>query len=217
MEVLPTQYLTRAFPPTSPDQFVGPARHAAESLVKIIASSKQHGLAPIKLMYSGPSGTGKTSLCYFAEHLLGVSRWALQEFNGTDVTIDTVRDIAMNLHLSHNDIFGDYRLIEIHEADRIPDAAQVRWLTVMDNLPPRTAVICTSNAGAKDLEKRFHRRFNYAAIGGATVDELVELVMRWPIPESIARPIAIGAGGSAALALQEAEEWLQTAADCVAA
>jgi hypothetical protein len=153
---------------------------------------------------------GKTALCYYAERLLGVSRFAVMEYNGTDVTIDVVRELSASLGLTCNELFGPYRLIEIHEADQVPDAAQVRLLTVLDNLPSRAAVFCTRNANVGELEKGSHRRFKFTRVRGATSEEITELLARWPVPIAIAKQIAVTACGSVALALQEAEEYLQT-------
>ena len=210
MNVTPSQYCSREFPPSSAADFIGGAREAALGLERIIKHALANSCPPLKLFYSGESGVGKTALCYYAERLLGVSRFALMEYNGTDVTIDVVRDLSASLALTCNELFGPYRLIEIHEADRIPDVAQVRLLTVLDNLPSRAAVFCTSNADVGELEKRFHRRFKFTTVRGATSEEISGLLARWSVPPAVANQIAITACGSVALALQEAEEYLQT-------
>lgn len=212
MNILPTQYLTPLHPPTSPEDFIGPARQCAVHLERMIASSIAHDYAPLKLFYGGPSGTGKTALALYAQHLLKVSRWALYEFNGTDWTIDTVRDLETKLQLAHCDVYGTYRLIAIHEADRMSDAAQVKSLTLVDNLPRRTALICTTNKKVGDMEQRYQRRFKYTEVQCPSNDEIVGLLRRWAIPEATARMIAMGASGNVGMAMNEAEEWLQTSA-----
>ena len=40
--------------------------------------------------------------------------------------------------------------------------------------------------------------------------EIVTLLARWAIPPAVARGIALGAGGNVGMAMNEAEEWLQT-------
>ena len=217
MNILPTEYLTPENPPTCPEDFIGPAREAARSLCRIVADSIKRGYLPIKMFYSGGPGVGKTALAYYLRHLVQASRFAITELNGVNLTIDVVRDIGSGLHLSHNDLFGSYRVIEIHEADRIPDVAQVGMLSLMDNLPRRTAVICTANSKVEDLEKRFQRRFKFTTIGSPTVDEIIGLLKHWDIPDAVANGFAVTCCGSPAIALQEAEEWLQTQPEEVAA
>ena len=63
MKILPTKFNTAEYPPTCAADFIGDAREAARKLERIVDSSMKNGFAPIKLMYSGPSGIGKTSLC----------------------------------------------------------------------------------------------------------------------------------------------------------
>lgn len=203
--MLPTEYA-----PTTPAEFVGPARDAAEKLDKIIASAQAHDFAPIKVFYGGPSGTGKTALVNYGIRRLGVTKWAVQEYNGTDITIDRIREIEGGLHLTVNEMFGDYRVIAIHEADRVTDAAQVKMLTLLDNLPRRTAVFCTTNKALKAMEERFQRRFKYTQVTGAPAAEIEALLSRFDLPPAVAKSIAMGACGNVAVALIEAEEWLQT-------
>lgn len=208
--VLPTLYLTGQHPPTDPADFIGPARDAAQKLQLMVAHALANGSPPLKLFYGGPSGTGKTALGYYAQHLLRVSRFAAHEFNGTDMTLDRVRELHASLGLTHNELFGLYRLYCVHEADRIPDAAQVKLLTLLDNLPSRTAFICTTNAELGDMEKRFQRRFKFTRISAPPSEELVALLRRWEAPLAVCRMIATGACGNVGLAMNELEEWLQT-------
>ena len=151
-----------------------------------------------------------TALALYAQHLLKVSKWALYEFNGTDWTIDQVRELSGTLQLSHNDMFGLYRLICIHEADRMSEPAQVNSLTFLDNLPRRTAVICTTNKPLGDMEGRWQRRFKFTQVQRPTDAEIVALLARWKIPPAVAQGIALGACGNVGMAMNEAEEWLQT-------
>ena len=208
--VLPTLYLTGEHGPTDAADFIGPARDAAERLQLMVAHALANGCPPLKLFYGGPSGTGKTALCYYAQHLLRVSRFAAHEFSGTDMTLDRVRELQASLGLAHTELYGLYRLYCVHEADRIPDAAQVKLLTVLDNLPPRTAFLCTTNAELGDMEKRFQRRFRYTRIGPPPFEELLAFLRRWDAPEYVCRMIATGACGNVGLAMNELEEWLAT-------
>lgn len=210
MNILPSQYCSEEIPPTSAADLIGGAHDEAVKLEKIIKDSVERGFLPIKLLYSGEPGVGKTSLTLLLMQLLNVSKWAVRAYNGTDMTIDVVRDIGSSLHMTHNDLFGSYRVIIVNEADCIPTVAQVGWLSVMDNLPRRTAVVCTCNSKVDQLEKRFQTRFKAAQVRGAKPDEIISLLQRWPIPPAITNSIAKTACGNVRVALLEAEEWLQS-------
>ena len=218
MNIPPSQYLDGInHLPTSPDDFIGGARAAAVALQQSITKAIARGHTPIKLFYAGDPGTGKTALSIYAQHLLGVGNFALQEFNGQDVTVDVVRELSGRLHLSHNDLFGAYRLITWHEADRLTDAAQVSALTMIDRLKNHTALICTSNLKVKDISPRFQTRFKFTQIDKPTAAEIRGLILKWPVPETVADGIAVNAHGNARVALLEAEEWLDTKAGEVVA
>ena len=203
MNIPPSQYLDGInHLPTSPDDFIGGARAAAVALQQSITKAIARGHTPIKLFYAGDPGTGKTALSIYAQHLLGVGNFALQEFNGQDVTVDVVRELSGRLHLSHNDLFGAYRLITWHEADRLKN---------------HTALICTSNLKVKDISPRFQTRFKFTQIDKPTAAEIRGLILKWPVPETVADGIAVNAHGNARVALLEAEEWLDTKAGEVVA
>ncbi len=210
---LPTMYMSENYPefwPTESADFIGDARQLAETMVKIVTSSRKLKKKPEKFFISGPPGIGKTCLKYLLMHLLNVTKWGVMEFSGTDVTIDVVRELHNSLHLTMNDMFGEYRLIVINEADSLPPQAQIRALEMLDKVPPGTFVLCTANSRVQELEKRFHGRFKFSAIQGATIPQIVEFLGWWKVPGKIAENIAVTAGGSLRIACQEAEEWLQT-------
>jgi DNA polymerase III delta prime subunit len=204
--MLPTQHT-----PACPEDFIGPAREAARNLGKIIAAHTANGYAPLKLYYSGPPGVGKTQLVTYAIRLLGVTKWAVSEYNGTDISIDRIRRIADELHLTVTELYGAWRVIRIEEADKITHDAQVKLLTVLDNLPARTAIFCTTNKPMKDMEERFQRRFKFTALTGPDSPDLEQwLEERWGLNGRLARNIAFAAQGNVGIALMEAEEWLMT-------
>lgn len=209
----PTNYLDGITNiPTSPDDFIGGARDAAIAMQRTIAKSRERGFAAIKLMFAGAPGIGKTALTYFARHLLGVNRFAVHDYNGCDVTIDVVRDLRGSMHLCANTLFGDYRLICVHESDKMSAQAQAGFLTMLDNLPSRACVICTTNqtiAVSDKMEReRFTSRCKYTEIQPPKADEIAALLVRFDVPVEIAAQIAANTGGNVRAALLEAEEYL---------
>jgi len=208
--MLPTQYLTEFHPPTSAADFIGDAHRAALAMEKMVASAIANDYAPIRLFYAGPAGVGKTALAIYLAKLLSCSRWAMTRASGVDLDVDVVRELAAGLNLCHNDLFGTYRLFAIHEADKIPERAQVRFLEMLDLLPKRTAVICTSNMDVNALEDRFQSRFKWTKLGSVSADDMLPLLAKFNVPPAIAKSIAMGACGNVRTAMNEAEEYNQT-------
>ena len=216
MKTYPTQYLDgMTHFPESPDDFIGGARQAAQDMKRTIEKSKARGFTPIKLMYAGNAGIGKTALTYYAQKLMNVSKWALVNINGTDVDINMIRDWNTSIHYCHDTTHGDYRLWCIHESDKMPVLAQVGFLSLMDKLPNRTAVICTTNitigTGDKVERERFQTRFKYTEILPPEPPELAQfLISKFEIPESVASEIAMSVNGNVRAACLEAEEYMDT-------
>ena len=67
----------------------------------------------------------------------------------------------------------------------------------LDDLPPRTAVIATSNRDMRALSDRFDTRFAPIEIKSPTDTEIADfLVKQWRVPRKAADFIAIGACGN---------------------
>ena len=156
------------------------------------------------MLILGKPGIGKTALADFAMLKLGCDRWHTTQLNGTQVKIEIVEDIARSLH--YKDMFGTYRLLRIEEIDKTPTIAQVRLLSLLDDLPSRCAVICTSNCKPQDLEDRFQSRFIVLQIDPPSNTEIRQLITNnWPAipPKEITR-ISTFACGNVRQALLDA-------------
>jgi hypothetical protein len=79
------------------------------------------------------------------------------KLNGTELIIEKIKDIVHDLCCKN--LFGDYRIPWIDEADEIPRITQIRLLTVLDDLKPGVVIVCTSNCKLADFENRFQTRF----------------------------------------------------------
>lgn len=177
------------FTPQSPADFIGPAREVAAALRQKCEDARAGGF-PLRFLLNGSPGVGKTALARYAQHLLGVHpKWSTLKYSGVDVTIDAVRDLAGRLHL--RDLFSEWRLIWIEEADKIPAAAQVRFLMLLDEMPHHTAVLCTSNCKLDCFESRFQTRFTIPMpfIGGPTGEETLAWLQSLVGDESSAFPV----------------------------
>jgi len=204
--------LPSLYKPSAADHFIGPARAAARTLDRLIdmaiGPSKGSGTAtgqPFKVLLLGPPGVGKSALADYTTTRLSCSKLSTHKFNGTQLKIEQVDDLARSLQFK--DLFGSYRLVRIEEVDKVPVIAQVRLLTLLDDLPERCAVICTSNCHIADLEDRFQSRFMVLELKGPTPDEIHSfLSANWPsIPIQAVKHIATFACGNVRQALLDAQ------------
>jgi len=196
-----------SYKPKTPDDFIGPARPVAVSLDRLLASVLPQG-TPLKVLILGKPGIGKTELANYFMRRVNCDRWHTTLLNGTQVRIELVEELAASLH--YRELFGQYRLIRIEEVDKVPVVAQVRLLTLLDELPNQTAVVCTSNCSINDLEERFQSRFVVFDLTPPSADE-IELLLRKLSPElaeHVIRQIATFACGNVRQALLDADNAL---------
>ena len=91
--------------------------------------------------------------------------------------------------------------------------AQVRFLTLIDDLPEGVVVMCTSNCKIKDFEPRFQSRFQVFEMKPPSQEEIATLLRKWiPNNEAAIKHIAHAAtmaGGNVRQALLDCEGVLQ--------
>ena len=173
---------------------------------RIVHQARAIGNGPIKVLMNGAPGIGKTGLALYLRHLLGCNQWSTTKLNGTAVKMEKIEEIAQQLH--YKGLFGDYRMLHIDEADAIPSAAQVRFLTLLDDLPDGVAVVCTSNCKLKEFEPRFQSRFQVFEIIPPSSEEIERLLCDY-IDARNAKQIATFACGNVRQALLDAKGVLQ--------
>ena len=203
--------LPSLYNPSSPEEIIGSAGQIAAELQRAVKDAIDNGNAPIKVIFAGDPGVGKSTLANLLIKALGVtSKWAIKRYSGADVSVETVREIAQDLH--YKDLFGAYRIIWIEEADAMSDAAKTRFLLVLDDLPPSVAIICTTNSDSDALKKRFETRFKFYEVAAPEPHEIQSLLIRFGVSKRDAVQIATFACGNVRAALLDAERLLQAAA-----
>jgi len=205
--------LPSSYNPTQLDHFIGPARQAAHLIERLIQAAAKDQDA-LRLILTGAPGIGKSKLANFFTAKLGCSKWSSHKLNGTQVSIDQVEEIALSL--AYRDLFGNYRVIQIEELDKMPPVARSRMLTFCDDMPTGTALVATTNLSAEEMRKAhpaMQRRYTWIELEAPTADEIFTLLRtHWPeVPEVQARHIAVMACGCVGLALQEADAWYAAA------
>lgn len=205
--MLPSQYT-----PNQPSDFVGQTRQVAEHLQRQVKTCQDNGNAPIKIMLLGRPGIGKSAIAKWLIHtVLQATQWSIDKFNGTDVNIEVAKTLANSYR--QTSLIPGYRVTQIEEVDKMSTAAQVRFLTFLDDLPASSAVICTSNCSSDQLVDRFQSRFIIHDIPAPTPEDIRELITKhWTIPAQALNHITEFASGNVRQALLDTETALLAAA-----
>lgn len=115
----------------------------------------------IALVFEGETGTGKTSAALALAAELGCNLDE-RELGGVHViasgeqTADAVREVCGRMW--QTPMFGSgWKVVIVNEADRMNPAAETIWLDRLEQIPPRTVVVFTTNHLGK-LSQRFRDR-----------------------------------------------------------
>jgi replication-associated recombination protein RarA len=193
------------YKPTKPSELIGPAAGIASAIMKYIRTIPAD--ARIKQVYFGDYGCGKTCIVAMIARALAAAPIDIESINGKNVSIELVREWQRGA--AYSSLFGGWKVKLINETDLIPSAAQELMLAYLDELPPSTAVIATSNASMATLSERFATRFSPIKVDSPSSDEITDfLVRRWKVPRKAAAFIAIGACGNVRDALARASNYL---------
>jgi DNA polymerase III delta prime subunit len=202
--------LSRDFIPESADDLIGNARDIALILDKAVHLSKGSNNSPLCYLFAGEPGLGKSAVAAYFTKLIGADKWSVTKLNGTEVKIEKVQELANSIN--YKTLFGDWRVIRIEEADTIPQVAQVRFLTLLDELPNSTAVICTSNCKLDEFEKRFQSRFQVFEVEPPSAPDIAKFLHRFIDHDDSILRIAEFACGNVRQALKDTQGYLQAAA-----
>lgn len=117
---------------------------------------------PTAFLFSGPTGVGKTSAALALAHDLGVDRfWGLIHVKAGENNADSIEDVLRQLRLACPAGSG-WKLVLVDEADYMSQKAKNLWLSILEDLPPRSIVVFTTNDASK-FEQRFIDRCEHFA------------------------------------------------------
>jgi replication-associated recombination protein RarA len=118
---------------------------------------------PSAFLFTGAAGTGKATLGLAVAAELQAQVIPIPSAECTVDRVRELRDITRN-----GNMFAEWNLILVDEADRMSPVAQVAFLSMLDatGFPPNTIFIFTSNS-TKGLEPRFLSRCRVIEFDGA--------------------------------------------------
>lgn len=201
--------------PSAAADFIGPAGRVALVLERKLQRSRPTG-EPIRQLFSGPPGTGKTALALMLARQLAGSEFGYELINGANITADTVR--RWHAEFFVGSMFTDWRVLVLDEADGISPQAQKLLLTFLDQLPRYRAVFATTNHETSELIERFQTRFQLWRIEKPITAEIgdhlrARLAGAHPsVTASTISNIAIACNGNVRSALLDLESELDVAA-----
>ena len=93
------------FIPKSADDFVGDnivarqsgdqtgARLVAQQVAKAVRMANANGQTPLKFLFNGKPGLGKSALVQYLQHLTGCTKWSTTKLNGTECKMERIEEI----------------------------------------------------------------------------------------------------------------------------
>lgn len=166
---------------------IGPAADVLRASKALLASCDRGAV-----LLDGDPGIGKTAALDQLAHAITGNAFAIEFVNGQSLSVDLVRQ--WRDRGAYGNLFSDWTVKRIDEIDSSSSSAVSELLSFLDYLPPRMAVLASTNDFAKlrasskgRLESRFHRFHVQAPTVEQTTAHLVTLKVPRKIAEQIAR------------------------------
>ncbi len=179
----------------------------AGRLANLFARTLEDSAEPVKLLFTGEPGCGKTSLANQIAATLCGSSYAIESVNGRKCSIHVVSEWQRST--ASTCMFGTgNRAFVINEVDTCPADSQDLLLTFLDEMPDNCAFIGTSNLDLSALSERFRTRLQRHEVAAPEPEEIAaHLCEAFGAPEMIAQQIAFLCGGNVRAAELDARAW----------
>jgi DNA polymerase III delta prime subunit len=123
---------------------------AIEKIADLTVNASETG-DPLVLLLTGPAGVGKSTVARLVAKQLGAHDCCTEHVPAGKCTAERVREVEDTL--AHTVLFGSgWKVVIVEEVDKIvaPQAINL-WLTLLETMPKRCAVIFTSNPKPDEL------------------------------------------------------------------
>ena len=122
---------------------------------------------PTAFIFSGETGIGKTSLALCLANELGINRdWGLRHIKSGELDVEEVRAALDQLRFACPCGSG-WKMIIADEADLMGSKSKGLWLSGLEDIPPKSIIIFTTNEPdkfpARFLDRCEHIRFEDSA------------------------------------------------------
>lgn len=160
---------------------------------------------PHTILFTGPAGTGKTTLARIVSHELGCGKSDFQELNTADFRgIDSVRDVRMRIGSAP--ISGDCRVWLMDECHKLTNDAQNAFLKMLEDTPEHVYFMLATTEPERLIKTLRSRatQINLKALSRTCIKDLLKYVMKkesLKIPKSVINKITEYCEGSARSAL----------------
>jgi len=192
------------------ETLIGPAGEIAGIMLAKAARLKRKPDAPLKTLFFGVPGVGKSHLALQLANALAATPFDIEHRNGKDVTIDVVR--RWFDELPYRSIYGDWQIKLVDELDCCTRDAQDLLLSYLDRMPAGRAFIGTSNLQLDLLAERFQTRLQQFKIEPPDRADVIALLRSRRVPAKVAEGIVDGSRGNVRAALLDAETYLDAQA-----
>lgn len=194
----PVEYIKNG--PKKPDDLIGKAR----SVAKVYCAKAKSGCDdPLRLLFYGDPGIGKSATCKIIASELAEHPMCLRHMSAKQIKADDVRDWMHELRYLND----QWRVYWIEEVDAVNPDVEVLLLQFLDELPKKHAVLVTSNEQMSGISGRFQSRFLAVKFERPTVDDTKKfLLSHWPeLGKKVAMEIAETNNGDVRASLNDAQ------------
>jgi replication-associated recombination protein RarA len=132
---------------------------------------------PTAFVFHGETGTGKTSAALAVANELGAdSEWAVHKISSGEMDAEAVATALKSLRFCACGSGSGWKAVICDEADSMSAKAKQLWLSALENLPPKTVIIFTTNHAHK-FEQRFKDRCECVEFA-SSADQLIDDAQR---------------------------------------